>query len=118
MSSSQPVVLLKTQSGPKDAYLELFSKPHPSSSSDAVSRHFSPSFVPVLRHHFRDAELSKIRSLLRERQISSAKDAAFGGMIFTSQRAVEAFASLVEEGKDGKTICQPFSPGFYIHADG
>ncbi|KAH8169023.1 uroporphyrinogen-III synthase hemD domain-containing protein [Sarocladium implicatum] len=101
MSFSQPVLLLKTQSGPKDAYLELFSKPHSSSSSTDAAHHFSPSFVPVLRHHFRDAELSRVRALLQKRRISAAPDAAFGGMIFTSQRAVEAFASLVEEGKDG-----------------
>lgn len=98
MSPPEPILLLKTQSGPNDAYLELFSKPHGPSGS----RHFSPSFVPVLRHHFRDEEMDRVRSLLRDRKISRAEDAAFGGMIFTSQRAVEAFASLVEEGKDGK----------------
>ncbi|KAK0386937.1 hypothetical protein NLU13_5250 [Sarocladium strictum] len=96
MSPPEPILLLKTQSGPNDAYLELFSKPHGPSGS----RHFSPSFVPVLRHHFRDEEMDRVRSLLRDRKISRAEDAAFGGMIFTSQRAVEAFASLVEEGKD------------------
>jgi uroporphyrinogen-III synthase len=103
MSPPEPILLLKTQSGPNDAYLELFSKPQGLSSS----RRFAPSFVPVLRHHFRDVELGRVRTLLREKRISRTKDAAFGGMIFTSQRAVEAFASLVEEGKDGMFNVQP-----------
>jgi uroporphyrinogen-III synthase len=91
-TSTEPVLLLKTKSSPVDAYEELLSKPH-------HGRRFDPSFVPVLQHKFEDDGIKYVRSLLEEKQISDAPDAAYGGMIFTSQRAVEALAKLVEDGK-------------------
>lgn len=50
-------------------------------------------------HKFDDDGLDMLRSLLRGRKISNQPDAAFGGMIFTSQRAVEAFAQVVNSEK-------------------
>lgn len=91
-SPTELILLLKTQSGSNDAYKELFSRSHD-------GRVFSPQFVPVLQHRFRDDEVHKLRQLLREKKLSRNPQAEFGGMIFTSQRAVEAFASVLQEGQ-------------------
>lgn len=87
-----PVLLLKTKSTPTDTYEELFSTPR-----DGLA--FDPIFVPVLQHQFQEDGMSSFRDLLRDKRISRKKDAAYGGLIFTSQRAVEGFAKLVEEGQ-------------------
>ncbi|KAI1289001.1 uroporphyrinogen-III synthase [Xylaria venustula] len=93
---SVPVLLLKTRSSPTDAYEDLFSTPHD-------NFRFEPTFVPVLQHCFDEDGLESVRTLLHERKINNGVDSAHGGLIFTSQRAVEAFAKLVDErqGKDG-----------------
>ncbi|KAI0098865.1 uroporphyrinogen-III synthase [Nemania sp. FL0031] len=88
-----PVLLLKTKSSPTDAYEDLFSTPH-------EGFHFEPTFVPVLQHCFAEDGLKSLRELLQEKRINNSLDSAYGGLIFTSQRAVEAFAKLVEEGQD------------------
>jgi uroporphyrinogen-III synthase len=90
MSQKTPVLLLKTKSVPGDAYEELFSVP-PNGAS------YEPSFVPVLKHQFDNDGMVKVRSALQDRSISTAEGSAYGGLIFTSQRAVEAFTKLVEE---------------------
>ncbi|KAI1082620.1 tetrapyrrole biosynthesis, uroporphyrinogen III synthase [Whalleya microplaca] len=87
-----PVLLLKTKSTPTDAYEELFSTPR-----DDLD--FEPTFVPVLQHRFEDDGMRQFRDLLQNKQISNSVNSAYGGLIFTSQRAVEAFAKLVDEGK-------------------
>jgi uroporphyrinogen-III synthase len=87
-SGSVPILLLKTASTPTDSYEELLS-----------AEGFSPRFIPVLLHQFMEDGLSKLRSWLRDREINNAPNSTFGGLIFTSQRAVEAFAKVVEEGK-------------------
>lgn len=79
-----PVLLLKTKSIPNDSYQDHFSTPESP---------FNPSFVPVLEHQPNDANLQNIKTLLRERRLS----VRYGGMIFTSQRAVEGFARIVGE---------------------
>ncbi|KAL7620041.1 hypothetical protein AAE478_010590 [Parahypoxylon ruwenzoriense] len=84
-----PVLLLKTKSTPTDAYEDLFSKPR-----DGFD--FEPAFVPVLQHRFKDDGMQQFEKLLREQQISKNANGTYGGLIFTSQRAVEAFAKLVE----------------------
>ncbi|KAK4124191.1 tetrapyrrole biosynthesis, uroporphyrinogen III synthase [Parathielavia appendiculata] len=96
MSQKTPILLLKTKSVPGDAYEELFSSP-PNGPA------FDPSFVPVLEHRFDEPGMAKVRSALQDRTISTADDAVYGGLIFTSQRAVEAFTKLAEErrGEDG-----------------
>ncbi|KAI0550940.1 uroporphyrinogen-III synthase [Xylaria curta] len=90
--SKVPVLLLKTKSSPTDAYEDLFSTPH-----DGF--HFEPTFVPVLQHCFAEDGLQTVRELLQAKKISNSVDSAYGGLIFTSQRAVEAFAKLVDEGQ-------------------
>lgn len=90
---SVPVILLKTRSPAGDAYEDLFSAP-------ALDGHhqFAPQFVPVLQHQYEDEGMEKVRAILQDKQISSRDDASFGGLIFTSQRAVEAFTQLVQDG--------------------
>ncbi len=100
MTQKTPVLLLKTKSVPGDAYEELFSSP-----PDGPG--FEPSFVPVLEHRFDDDGMAKVRTALRSQAISTAEGSAYGGLIFTSQRAVEAFTKLVEE-RRGET---PVSAG-------
>jgi hypothetical protein len=79
-----PLLLLKTRSLPSDPYFTHFSSP---------SSTFTPSFVPVLEHTPNEANLGRIKILLRERRLGNE----FGGCIFTSQRAVEGFARVVGE---------------------
>ena len=62
---------------------------------------FVPVFVPVLHHSFRDDGMQRVDALLRGRKIGSSPGCAYGGLVFTSQRAVEGFAKLVEDGKGG-----------------
>ncbi|KAG5952321.1 hypothetical protein E4U53_001101 [Claviceps sorghi] len=92
-----PVLLLKTKSTPTDSYEEVL-------SAHALSRkclhgRLHPRFVPVLRHRFDDDGIQEIQSLLVHRRISRRPDAKYGGIIFTSQRAVEAFSRVVQDGQ-------------------
>lgn len=89
-----PVFLLKTQSTPGDSYLDKFT-----STRLPNGRRLAPEFVPVMRHKFDERGLALVRSLLREGKISCRADASFGGLIFTSQRSVEAFAHVVNSEK-------------------
>ncbi|KAI1180999.1 uroporphyrinogen-III synthase [Nemania sp. FL0916] len=91
-SKKVPVLLLKTKSSPTDAYEELFSAPR-------AGFHFEPAFVPVLQHCFVEESLSRLSQLLREKRINRGANNEYGGLIFTSQRAVEAFAKVVGEGQ-------------------
>lgn len=91
MGSKIPILFLKTKSTPTDAYEDLFSQQHIHDSR------LEPQFVPVLRHTFKDNGMSEVRSVLRDRLVNEQPNAKYGGIIFTSQRAVEAFTVLVEE---------------------
>jgi uroporphyrinogen-III synthase len=88
-----PILFLKTKSSPSDAYEDLFNR------QPLGQCHFEPRFVPVLRHSFKEDGLSEVNSILQNKQINETTEAAYGGMIFTSQRSVEAFTKLVEGGK-------------------
>jgi uroporphyrinogen-III synthase len=92
MESKIPILLLKTKSTPSDAYEELFSKPHGNLA-------FEPRFIPVLQHKFQDDGIGELETLLRDKRIGNGADCACGGIIFTSQRAVEAFAKVVGDGQ-------------------
>lgn len=85
-----PILLLKTKSTPHDGYEELF----------AAGERFDPEFVPVLEHHFNEEALNKIEDLITSgafrSQQSPSDGAAYGGLIFTSQRAVEAFTTITD----------------------
>ena len=108
MTPKTPVFLLKTKSVPGDAYEELFSK------SPINGTEFEPSFVPVLEHRFIEEGMSQVRAALQNGSISTVKGSAYGGLIFTSQRAVEAFTKLVEEGR-GETHRSRFGVGGELH---
>lgn len=111
-SPAIPVLLLKTQSQPHDSYHDYFS-PSPSaqppgdnedasslpsspSSSNATTvtttPRFQPLFVPVLEHRPNTRNLDMLQDLLRSEQLGQK----YGGMIFTSQRAVEAWTEVVK----------------------
>ncbi|KAK0669746.1 tetrapyrrole biosynthesis, uroporphyrinogen III synthase [Cercophora samala] len=93
MSPKIPVYLLKTKSSAGDHYEEKFSIP------DGNGSEYEPEFVPVLEHQFDDQGMAKVRGILKNKQIGRTEGKQYGGMIFTSQRAVEAFTKLVEEGR-------------------
>jgi uroporphyrinogen-III synthase len=89
---SSPVLLLKTKSKPTDAYEDLFA-----SRAAQGGLTFTSYFVPVMEHRFTDKGLQEVTSFLEAGQFcdrAEAKD-GYGGIIFTSQRAVEAFAHVV-----------------------
>lgn len=86
-----PILLLKTRSVPSDGYEEYFQR------TDGALK-FDPTFVPVLEHTFDADNLEIVRKLLHNKEIRKDGTGKYGGMIFTSQRAVEAFGRLVEEG--------------------
>jgi len=93
-SENIPVLLLKTKSIPSDGYEEKFS----------ASGCYEPTFVPVLKHQFRQRSLDWLRDLVARGGFARASyrsddepSTSFGGIIFTSQRAVEAFAQTVKE---------------------
>ena len=100
MAQKTPVLLLKTKSVPGDAYEELFLSPN----GDGFD--FEPSFVPVLEHRFDEHGMAQVRKALQTKSIINSESSAYGGLIFTSQRAVEAFTQLVEEGR-GETRVSP-----------
>jgi uroporphyrinogen-III synthase len=95
-----PVLLLKTKSSPRDAYNDLFSTPQ-------YGFHFEPIFVPVLQHRFEEDGLKSVKELLRGKRINNGEDSAYGGLIFTSQRAVEAFAKVVDQGQGQGPLPSP-----------
>lgn len=99
--SKIPILLLKTRSTPSDAYDELLG------SSSLADGPLAPEFIPVLHHQFDTNGIAKLTSLLKSDGISSKENAQFGGMIFTSQRAVEAFAHVVNETRPDPTTQWP-----------
>lgn len=87
-----PVLLLKTKSAPADTYAEYF--------STFDDHRYDPIFVPVLEHTFKQGALDEVRQHIISRRFTpkaGGGPAAYGAMIFTSQRAVEAFTQVIEE---------------------
>lgn len=87
-----PILLLKTKSAPNDTYEELF--------STCDDHRYAPVFVPVLEHRFKREALNTVRQCIINRGLvpTSQKGlATYGALIFTSQRAVEAFNEVVED---------------------
>ncbi|KAI9706897.1 MAG: hypothetical protein M1820_004676 [Bogoriella megaspora] len=96
-SDAVPVLLLKTKSQPTDGYQEYFS------SLDRGQ--YLPQFVPVLEHNLKDAALTDLSKLIEDgcfginKPVCANEDPTthYGGIIFTSQRAVEAFITVIEQ---------------------
>lgn len=86
-----PIYFLKTKSTPHDGYEEHFSP----------SKGFKPCFIPVLEHKFNHNNLQKVKDLI----LSGAVAKQYGGIIFTSQRAVEGFSRMVQDEVGSK--CRP-----------
>ncbi|KAF8448501.1 tetrapyrrole biosynthesis, uroporphyrinogen III synthase [Kalaharituber pfeilii] len=90
-SNPQQVLLLKTRSHPKDPYDVLLR-----------SKNVEPIFVPVLEH--RHVNLDTVGRIITEGRIlgfgRGNSEAEYGGIIITSQRAVEALASVLGTLKD------------------
>jgi uroporphyrinogen-III synthase len=87
-----PVLLLKTKSTPIDGYEELF--------LTCDDSKYEPVFVPVLEHRFKEDALDQVRRWITERAFLPGAGGApsnYGAIIFTSQRAVEAFTKVVED---------------------
>ncbi len=104
-----PVLLLKTKSTPSDGYEEYFRSSVSREGNEEgggqgndteirVQHAYEPVFVPVLEHRFEEGGMDSVRRALKERKIGTIEGKEYGGLIFTSQRAVEAFAKLVQEG--------------------
>lgn len=96
-----PILLLKTKSNPHDNYEEYFlQNPHIK---------YEPHFVPVLEHIYRNDNLQVVRDLFLSGSLGGGGGGRgggdgdgtgkrkYGGLIFTSQRAVEGFARMLEE---------------------
>src|ERR1700712_4016823 len=86
-----PVLLLKTESIPHDGYQEYF--------NSEENGDYRPIFVPVLQHQVRDEALKVIENLITSEAFkdTAASKRRYGGIIFTSQRAVEAFIKVIKE---------------------
>jgi uroporphyrinogen-III synthase len=87
-----PILLLKTKSVPTDTYEELF--------STCDDNQYAPVFVPVLEHRFKRDALDIVRQhILNQGFVPTSQKglATYGALIFTSQRAVEAFNEVVED---------------------
>lgn len=101
-----PVYLLKTKSSPTDNYEDYF--------ASLDNGKYKPLFVPVLEHMFRDDTLRKLRLSAERFSFAGGSEATarqkathnpakrYGGIIFTSQRAVDAFATVVAKLDPGK----------------
>jgi uroporphyrinogen-III synthase len=88
-NNKTPVFLLKNPSEPSDRYEELI--------LSADNGGYVPIFVPVLEHSILNEGVDEIAALLGGRTFSpSLPDRTYGGIIFTSQRAVAAFAEAIE----------------------
>jgi uroporphyrinogen-III synthase len=86
-----PVLLLKTPSQPTDLYQECLE------SLDNGA--YQPVFVPVLQHEILPDAISELESLLLSDGFRSTPDShcpRYGGIIFTSQRAVQAFTHVIK----------------------
>ncbi|RJE17788.1 Uroporphyrinogen-III synthase [Aspergillus sclerotialis] len=91
-TTSPTILLLKTKSSLEDKYATLFS-----------SKNFNSQFIPVLEHHFHSDALVSVRDLFTSGGLLPGPGRRYGGLIFTSQRAVEGFASILGE-VDEKTL--------------
>ncbi|KAF1979942.1 tetrapyrrole biosynthesis, uroporphyrinogen III synthase [Bimuria novae-zelandiae CBS 107.79] len=108
-SNKIPVLLLKTKSAPTDAYEECFN-----ALDDGK---YEPIFVPVLEHRFKQAALDQVYQHIIDRAFIGDRP-KYGAIIFTSQRAVEAFARIVEEirrkGPELLEACFPSHTPLYV----
>lgn len=87
------MLLLKTRSTPIDGYEQQFQ----AAPKDKNGVKFEPVFVPVLEHKFKEKGMRVMRNLIRHDRFGTHDGAKYGGLIFTSQRAVEAFTKVITD---------------------
>lgn len=92
-TDQRTLLLLKTRSAPTDSYEEHFQS----------SAGFRPRFIKVLEHRFIDSNLDWLQKLisdgafaLENRSTVAPTGERFGALIFTSQRAVDAFSQVLD----------------------
>ena len=97
-----PVLLLKTKSSPHDGYKDHFEK-----------HGYLPDFIPVLEHQFREDTLEEVRQLIIGQAFmvsAETQTKQYGGIIFTSQRAVEAFTNVIEKLREENLLSNELLP--------
>ena len=87
-----PIYLFKTKSVPSDAYEDHFAL--------LDNGRYKPCFVPVLEHRFNNANMENLSSIMKIGGFvadsgNSPGLPRYGGIIFTSQRAVDAFSRVI-----------------------
>ena len=97
-STPIPIIFLKTPTTPIDPYTTFFTSPPPAPSATPTPEQnppthtyiytYEPHHVPVLTHTH---NITPVLTLL-----TSPEPFPYGGLIFTSQRAVTAFASALD----------------------
>lgn len=97
-----PVLLLKTKSTPADGYEEYF--------LNLDGGRYQPIFVPVLEHRFTRGALQSIKDNITEKAFLPGAQSRYGGLIFTSQRAVEAFTKVIDDLRDDGVAVEDFFP--------
>ncbi|KAF2835601.1 uroporphyrinogen-III synthase-like protein [Patellaria atrata CBS 101060] len=99
-----PILLLKTKSSPSDGYEEYLRA--------LDCGRYDPQFVPVLEHRFKQDSLKHLRETITAPSNADItkgfvgfvdgkrwgrRSAQYGAIIFTSQRAVEAFTKVIQD---------------------
>ena len=108
-----PIFLLKTKSVPVDTYEEHFTL--------FEDGQYAPFFVPVLEHRFKQDALDQVHQHIVNGDFTGSNAGVrpqYGALIFTSQRAVEAFTNIVNsikhEGHHSLASCLPDSVPLYV----
>lgn len=116
-----PIYLLKTKSPPTDAYEEYF--------NELDEGKYKPIFVPVLEHILREDALRTLRRSAERFAFAGGSEAdarrkatnnpakKYGGIVFTSQRAVDAFATVIAK-LDPEKIDKMFDKDMPIYVVG
>lgn len=113
MAAKEPIIFLKTKSQPTDNYEKYF-------DSRNGATQFEPSFIPVLMHRIKPNAVTQFTEWLEAGAFSryQHKFTTYGGIIFTSQRAVEVFSAAVanvleNSSQDLQQLIAPRFP-FYV----
>jgi uroporphyrinogen-III synthase len=107
-----PILLLKTKSVPVDTYEEHFAA--------LDGSRYVPYFVPVLEHRFKQDALDQVCQRIVSGDFASTDGGSpkYGALIFTSQRAVEAFIHIIEairqDDNESLASCLPESAPLYV----
>ncbi|KAL8920445.1 MAG: hypothetical protein Q9172_004492 [Xanthocarpia lactea] len=93
---SIPIILLKNSSA---GHVDLYTTHFASNPPSPPNSHYEPLYVPVLEHTSNIEPLLSLLSRFNDDRVLDQDPTSrftYGGLIFTSQRAVEAFASSLD----------------------